>query len=70
MPSHTFRKLFVQLANETYAKWEFLEKGDAMFQRHHIVPDLTEVFWTPAHNCAGLGCQQFAKCGLRSFDPA
>ncbi len=70
MPSHALHKLFVQLANETYAKWEFLEKGDAMFQRHHIVSNLTEVFRTPVHNCARFGCQQFTKCGLRAFDPA
>ena len=48
----------------------FLEEEDAMFQCHHIVSKLAEFFWTPFHNCASFGCQQFTKCGLRAFDSA
>jgi hypothetical protein len=70
MPSHTCHQLFVQLPNETYAKWELPEKGNAMFQGDYIVSNLTEVFWTALNHCPGLGSQQFAKCGLSAFDPA
>src|SRR4051794_39852209 len=67
---HTFHQLSVDLSNQAYGKGKLLEQRHAMFERNHVVADLTQILGTAFDPRAGLGSQQLSERRLGTFNLA